>query len=131
MTRFFCLLAAGFGLSSCLRGGKDTCSATALEPVQAVSGPKTIAVNQTANFLITYLPQLTCNKLESVYEAQGSAPNTLLIGPRVTYTDCNCPANTVMAQATYAFKPTTPGTYYLNFVASNANGFIRDTLVVQ
>ena len=129
MTRFFCLLAAGLGLTSCLSSGKDRCSATALEPVQSVSGPKTIAVNQTANFLITYVPQLTCNRLESVYEAQGSVPNTLLIGPRVTYTDCNCPTNAVAAQATYAFKPTTAGTYYLNFVA--ANGYVTDTIVVQ
>jgi hypothetical protein len=131
MTRFFCFIAAAISLTSCLGSGKETCSATVMEPVQSVSGPKTIAVNQTASFLLTYLPQLTCGKLESVYESTGSTPNTLLVGPRVVYTDCNCPANTVVAQATYTFKPTTPGTYYLNFVASNATGFIRDTLVVQ
>jgi hypothetical protein len=131
MTRFFCFIATALTLTSCLSSGKDSCSATVLEPVQSVSGPKTIAVNQSANFLITYLPQVTCNRLETVYEATGSTPNTLLVGPRVTYTDCNCPANTLTAQATYTFKPTTAGTYYLNFVADNANGFIRDTLVVQ
>ena len=131
MTRFFCIATACLGLTSCLSGGKDTCSATVLEPVQSVSGPKTIAVNQTASFTITYLPQVTCNRLESVYEAAGNTPNTVLVGPRVTYTDCNCPTNTVVAQTTYTFKPTTAGTYYLNFTAANANGFIRDTLVVQ
>jgi hypothetical protein len=131
MTRFLCLLAAGFGLSSCLRGGQDNCSATILEPAQAVSGPKTIAVNQTASFLITYLPQTTCGKLASLYEAAGSLPNTRIIGPQVQYSDCNCPTNTVVAQATYTFKPTTPGTYYLSFVSTNAGGFITDTLVVQ
>ncbi len=129
MTRFFCLLAAGLGLTSCLGSGKETCAASALEPVQTVSGPKTIAVNQTASFLLTYVPQLTCNRLESVYETQGAAPNTLLIGPRVTYPDCTCPANTLPAQATYTFKPTAAGTYYLNFIA--ANGYITDTLVVN
>ena len=131
MTRFFCIAAACLGLTSCLGSGKDNCSATQLEPVQSVSGPKTVAVNQTATFLLTYLPQLTCSRLESVYEATGTATNTLLVGPRVTYTDCNCPANTVVAQATYTFKPTTAGTYYLNFIANNTNGFITDTLVVQ
>ena len=131
MTRFLCIAAAALSLTSCLSEPKNSCSATVMEPVQSVSGPKTIALNQTASFVLTYLPQLTCNKLESVYESAGSAPNTLLVGPRVVYTDCNCPANTVVAQATYTFKPTTAGTYYLNFVASNANGFIRDTLVVQ
>lgn len=131
MTRFFCLLAAGFGLSSCLRGGQENCSATILEPAQAVSGPKTIAVNQTASFLITYLPQTTCGKLASIYEAAGSLPNTRIIGPQVQYSDCNCPTNTVVAQATYTFKPTAAGTYYLSFASTNASGFITDTLVVQ
>ena len=131
MTRFFCLLVAGFGLSSCLRGGQENCSATILEPAQAVSGPKTIAVNQTASFLITYLPQTTCGKLASIYEAAGSLPNTRIIGPQVQYSDCNCPTNTVVAQATYTFKPTAAGTYYLSFVSNNAGGFIKDTLVVQ
>ena len=131
MTRFFCIATVCLGLTSCLGSGKDSCAATVLEPVQSVSGPKTIAVNQTASFLITYLPQLTCNRLESVYEVAGNTPNTFLVGPRVAYTDCNCPANTVVAQTTYNFKPTTAGTYYLNFAAANASGFIRDTLVVQ
>ena len=131
MTRFFCLAAACLGLTSCLSAGKDNCTATQLEPAQSVSGPKTVAVNQTANYLITYLPQLTCSRLETVYEATGTAANTLLIAPRVTYNDCNCPANTLAAQATYTFKPTTAGTYYLNFAANNATGFITDTVVVQ
>jgi cytochrome c oxidase assembly protein Cox11 len=131
MTRFLCIAAATLTLTSCLSGSKDSCSATVLEPVQAVSGPKTIAVNQKANFLVTYLPQVTCSKLETIYEAAGSTPNTYLVGPRVTYTDCNCPANTVVAQATYSFTPTKAGTYYLNFISTNANGFIADTLVVQ
>lgn len=131
MTRFFCFLVAGFGLSSCLRGGQENCSATILEPAQAVSGPKTIAVNQTANFLITYLPQTICGKLASIYETAGSLPNSRIIGPQVQYSGCNCPTNTVVAQATYTFKPTVAGTYYLSFPSTNAGGFITDTLVVQ
>ena len=129
MTRFFCLAAVCLSLTSCLKGGKDTCSATVLEPTLSVSGPKTVAVNQKANFVLSYLPQITCAKLESIYEAAGSGANTYVIGPRVNYTDCNCPTNTITAQATYAFTPTTAGTYYLNFVA--ANGYITDTLVAQ
>jgi len=131
MIRFFCFAATALTLTSCLGSGKESCSATVLEPVQSVSGPKMIAVNQTASFTIAYLPQLTCNQLESIYETAGTTPNTVLVGPRVTYTDCNCPTSSLTAQATYAFKPTTAGTYYLNFVANNADGFIRDTLVVQ
>lgn len=131
MTRFFCLLAAGFGLSSCLRGGQENCSATILEPAQAVSGPKTIAVNQTASFFITYLPQTTCGKLASIYETAGSQPNSRIIGPQVQYSGCNCPTNTTAVQATYTFTPTTAGTYYLNFASTKAGGFIIDTLVVQ
>ena len=131
MTRFFCIAAACLGLTSCLGTGKDSCTATVLEPAQSVSGPKTIAVNQSANFVITYLPQITCGKLSSIYEAPGNAANTYLIGPQVQYTDCNCPSNTAVAQATYTFKPATAGTYYLNFIASNASGFITDTLVVK
>jgi hypothetical protein len=131
MTRFLGIAAVALSLTSCLEGAKNTCSATVLEPVQSVSGPRVIGVNQKATFLLTYLPQVTCNKLENIYEAAGSAPNTYLVSPRVTYTDCNCPANTVLAQAAYSFTPTTTGTYYLNFASTNATGFVTDTLTVQ
>lgn len=131
MTRFFCLAAACLGLTSCLGSSKDTCSATVLEPVITATGPRTVTVNQKANFLITYLPQSTCGQLANIYEAAGSVANTYLIGPRVTYNDCNCPTNTVVTQATYSFTPTTAGTYYLNFVADNAQGYVTDTLVAQ
>ena len=131
MTRFLCIAAAALSLTSCLGSSKDTCSATILEPAVAATGPRTIAVNQKANFTITYLPQTTCGVLTSIYEAAGNANNTYLVGPQVSYSDCNCPSNSVTAQATYSFTPTKAGTYYLNFVANTATGFISDTLVAQ
>ena len=131
MPRFLLFAAACLGLTSCLGSSKDSCSATVLEPTITAVGPKTIAVNQQANFIITYLPQSTCGQLTSIYEAAGSVANSYLVGPRVTYNDCNCPANTATAQTTYSFTPTKAGTYYLNFIASNTSGFIVDTLVAQ
>ena len=131
MTRFICLAACGLTLTSCLKESKNNCSATILEPTIAAVGPKTVAVNQKATFSISYLPQITCGQLAGIYEAPGAAANTYLIGPQVAYTDCNCPTNTVAQQTTYSFTPPKAGTYYLNFVAANAAGYITDTLVAQ
>ena len=131
MTRFLSIAAASLALTSCLGSAKDTCSATILEPVVSATGPKTVAVNQKANFIITYLPQTSCGQLANIYEAAGNVANTYLIGPQVAYNDCNCPTNSTTAQTTYSFTPTKAGTYYLNFVANTASGFIADTLVAQ
>ncbi|HET9505693.1 MAG TPA: hypothetical protein VFO93_19265 [Hymenobacter sp.] len=131
MTRFFCFALASLGLTSCLGSAKNSCTATVLEPVTSATGPRTVAVNQKADFVISYVPQNTCGKLASIYEAAGNLPNSYLIGPQVVYNDCNCPTNTGAAQATYSFTPTKAGTYYLNFIASNSAGYVTDTLVAQ
>ncbi len=131
MTRFLSIAAASLALTSCLGSSKDTCSATILEPNVAVTGPKTVAVNQKADFILAYIPQNTCGQLASIYQATGNTANTYIIGPQVAYNDCNCPSNTATVQTVYSFTPTKAGTYYLNFVANTASGYIADTLVAQ
>lgn len=131
MTRFFCFAIACFGLTSCLGDAKSSCTATVMEPVTSATGPRTIAVNQKADFTISYVPQNTCGKLSRIVEAAGSVPNSYIISPEVTYSDCNCPSNTIAVQTTYSFTPTKAGTYYLRFIAANTSGYIADTLVAQ
>lgn len=131
MTRFFCIAAACLGLTGCLNKDTNTCSFTQVESAITATGPRTVAVNQTATFLVSYLPQSTCGTFQNFLEQATATANSYNVGARVSYSSCNCPATTVITQATYTFKPTRTGTYYLNFIASTTTGFITDTLVVQ
>lgn len=133
MTRFFCLAAAclSLGLSGCLGNDTSVCSTTQTEPVLTATGPRTIAVNQTATFAVSYLPQSSCATLNSFSEQADNVTNSVNVGVRVTYNGCDCPAVSTPAQAAYSFKPTKTGTYYLRFITATNLGYITDTLVVQ
>lgn len=122
------LAACTLGLTGCLDGGANTCSQTVTEPATNVTGPKTVAVNQDAIFTIDYPIESSCGKSNGALDqAQG---NTHYIGVQVVYDGCNCPQIVTAKQATYTFKPTQAGTYFLKFTAAN-NAFITDTLVAK
>ncbi len=129
MIRFFCLVAAGFSLTSCLSKDTNVCTATQVEPVISAIGPKTASVNQTVTYTVSYAPLSTCGNFDGFTEQSGAAANTLVVGTRVKYSSCDCPVSTAVKLTTYTVKPTQAGTYYLNFIS--ANGYIADTLVVQ
>lgn len=135
MTRFFYLAAAttclSLGLTGCLSKDNSTCSVTQIEPILTATGPRTIAVNQTANFALSYIPLSACGAFSDFFEQSDNVSNSVNVGVRVNYSDCNCPASSTITQATYAFKPTKTGTYYLRFITATNIGYITDTLVVQ
>ncbi|MGI4866377.1 MAG: hypothetical protein ACRYFZ_20795 [Janthinobacterium lividum] len=131
MTRFFCIAAAGLSLTGCLNKDANTCSVTQVEPALTATGPRTIAVNQTATFQVSYIPQSTCGTFDSFAEQATGTANTYAVGARVKYNSCDCPPSTTITQSAYTFKPTKAGTYYFNFIAGTGTGFITDTLVAQ
>lgn len=125
--KYYLLAALGLGATSCLNVGPDKCDTTLLTPITAVSGPKTIAVNQPAAYSLTYMPAGGCGTLANLTEQ--SSGNTRAIGVNVNYASCSCATAAVSAQTTYTFQPTQAGTYYLKFVGDNA--YIVDTLVAK
>lgn len=129
MIRFFCLVAAGLSLTSCLSKDANVCTATQIEPVSSAVGPKTASVNQTVTYTINYAPLSTCGDFDGFVEQAGATANTRVVGTRVKYSSCDCPASTAVKLTTYTLKPTQAGTYYLNFISTT--GYIADTLVVQ
>ncbi|RYY09473.1 MAG: hypothetical protein EOO36_22180 [Cytophagaceae bacterium] len=134
MTRFFYLAAAtglSLGLTGCLGNGTTTCSVTQTEPILTATGPRTIALNQTAAFTVSYLPQSSCATLDGFSEQSDNVTNSVNVGVRITYNGCDCPALSTPAQTTYSFKPTKTGTYYLRFITAANIGYITDTLTVQ
>ena len=125
--KYYLLAALALGATSCLNVGPDTCNTTLATPITNVSGPKTVAVNQSASYSLTYLPAGGCGTLANLSEQV--AGTTRAIGVNVAYTSCSCSTTAASAQTTYTFQPTQTGTYYLRFVSDNA--YIIDTLVVQ
>ena len=126
MTRYFCFAASCLSLTSCLSSGDSVCSTNTIVPAVAVSGPKTVTVNQPAVYTIDYELGACGSFINLAEQVLG---NSHLVGVNVQYNGCNCPNTVTQEQATYTFKPTQPGTYYLQFAANNGN--IKDTLVVN
>ncbi|GAA4493622.1 hypothetical protein GCM10023172_02400 [Hymenobacter ginsengisoli] len=125
--KYYLLAFVALSATSCLNVGPDSCNTTLLTPVTSVSGPKTIAVNQTATYSLSYLPAGGCGTLANLTEQNSG--NTRAISVNVNYTNCSCPTAAVPGQTTYTFQPTQAGTYYLKFVGINT--YIVDTLVAQ
>ena len=126
MTRTICFAALGLSLTSCLDGGDRVCRTTTILPATAVTGPKTVAVNQPAVYTIDYELGACGSFINIAEQVLGSSR---LVGVNMQYDGCNCPSTVTQERATYTFQPTQPGTYYLQFAASNGN--IKDTLVVK
>lgn len=126
----FALSALSLPLTSCLKTQADTCQVTLITPIVKAVGPKTVAVNQPAAFLLDYLPGTGCGVLDAISEqGQATASNTRTINVSVRYSSCNCAVPATPLQTTYTFVPTQAGTYYLKFVANN--GYLIDTLVAR
>ena len=116
-------------LTSCLKTEADTCQVTLLTPIVKAVGPKTVAVNQPATYLLDYLPGNGCGILNALSEQGQGVASTRTVSVSVSYTSCNCTAPATPLQTTYNFVPTQAGTYYLKFVANN--GYLIDTLVAK
>ncbi|MDJ0366844.1 hypothetical protein QMK33_16955 [Hymenobacter sp. H14-R3] len=128
---FAALALSAFSLTSCLKTQADTCEVILTTPIVKAVGPKTIAVNQPATYLLDYLPGTGCGVFDALSE-QGQSPantNTRTINVTVRYSTCNCAVPATPLQTTYNFVPTQAGTYYLKFVANN--GYLIDTLVAK
>ncbi len=126
----FCsFILAALGLTSCLKSRPSECHSTVVAPLLSINGPKTVAVNQAANFALTYTLAGSCGKFNSVNDEAVATPNTRVVSVQVDYEGCNCPQTTIPAQVIYTFQPTKAGTYYFQFAAGTS--FITDTLVVK
>ena len=122
------LTACALALTGCLSNNANTCSQTLTAPASTVAGPKTVAVNQPATFLINYPIESPCGKSNGALEQV--IGTTRYVGVQVVYDGCNCPLLTSQSQTSYTFTPTQVGTYFLKF-SSGTNAYITDTLVVQ
>lgn len=122
---------SSLSLASCLESRTDTCEFILTTPIVKAVGPKTVAVNQPATYLLDYLPGTGCGVFDALSE-QGQSPtntNTRTINVSVRYSTCTCTQPAAPMQTTYNFVPTQAGTYYLKFVANN--GYLVDTLVAK
>ena len=123
-----CAALAAFGLTSCLNGQEPTCTSSAYAPIVGALGPKTVAVNQAAVFVLSYALGSSCGSFGSVVAVPNG--NVLQIGVMGAYNGCSCSATTAISQTSYQFQATAPGTYLLQFLTTN-NTFITDTVVVK
>jgi hypothetical protein len=123
------LALSSLSLTSCLKDASDTCQFILTTPIVKAVGPKTVAVNQPATFLLDYLPGNGCGVLDALSEQGQGAANTRTVNVSVRYNSCNCTVPATPMQTTYNFVPTQAGTYYLKFVANN--GYLIDTLVAK
>ncbi len=126
---FAALALSVISLPSCLKTEADTCQVTLITPIVKAVGPRTVAVNQPATYLLDYLPGNGCGTLNALSEQGQSAANTRTVSVSVSYASCSCTAPAAALQTTYNFVPTQAGTYYLKFVANN--GYLIDTLVAK
>ena len=123
----FATLAA-LSLTGCLNAQEPKCTSTAYAPIVSAIGPRTVAVNQAATFVLGYALGSDCGTFGSVVAVPSG--NTLQIGVMGTYNGCACNASTTISQTSYQFQVTQPGTYILQFLTTN-NTFITDTVVVK
>lgn len=126
---FATLALSSFSLVSCVESQTDTCQVTLTTPIVKAVGPKTVAVNQPAAYVLDYLPGTGCGVLDAISEQGQTATNTRTVSVSVRYGSCNCAVPATPLQTTYNFVPTQAGTYYLKFVANN--GYLIDTLVAK
>ena len=126
--KYLFFAATFLSLSSCLSNKGDTCQATVIAPALGAAGPKTVAVNQPAAFVLRYQIFNGCGKYAGLQEASNGG-DTRLVGVGVRYDGCVCTQVVTDAQATYTFQPTQAGTYYLKF--ATATGYLIDTLVAK
>ncbi|QJD94945.1 hypothetical protein HH214_03140 [Mucilaginibacter robiniae] len=96
--------------------------------VASVSGPTTTSVNQEVSYLVTWPHSRTYTAFRNFKtDTLGQTSHITL------YVDSNscqtCIVNTTTA--TYKFKPTAKGTYYLKFLGRDSTHTIVDTVTVK
>ncbi|MGI4736556.1 MAG: hypothetical protein ACRYG7_15375 [Janthinobacterium lividum] len=131
MKSFLTLASAVLGaltLTSCFASQEPTCSYSSYAPIVRVVGPKVVGVNQAAVFVLGYVLGADCGTFSSITAVPNG--NVQQIGVMGLYNGCACNQTTTVLQTSYQFQATTPGTYYLQFLATN-NTFITDTVVVK
>lgn len=131
MKHFLTLSSIALGaisLSSCLAAQEPACNSSAYAPIVSAIGPKTVAVNQAAVFVLGYALGADCGSFGGVTAVPNG--NVLQIGVTGLYNGCACNSTTTVSNTSYQFQVSTPGTYYLQFLTAN-NTFITDTLVVK
>lgn len=96
--------------------------------IVSVSGPTTTFVNQEATYLVTWPHSRTYTAFHGF--KTDTLGQTHLITLLVDSSSCQtCKVNT--ASATYKFKPSGKGTYYLKFSGRDSSHTIVDTLTVK
>jgi len=127
----FAALAASAG---CQALQEPVCDSQQLAPIVQATGPRTATVNQLVSYALSVKLGNSCGAFDTLVVSTGNnktGPITQQIGARGHYVGCSCQADTMaVTTATYQFRPSRAGTYYLQFL-SRQSRFLIDTLVVQ
>lgn len=127
LTVAFAALSA-LSLTGCLTSQEPTCISSAYAPIVSAIGPRTVAVNQAATFVIGYALGSSCGAFGSIVAVpNGNVQQIAIMG---SYNGCACSTTSTISQTSYQFQAATPGTYLLQFLTAN-NTFITDTVVVR
>ncbi|MES2772936.1 MAG: hypothetical protein V4722_02040 [Bacteroidota bacterium] len=121
-----CVVVATLILSACKKQ-PDECILYSTAQVTKVTGPRTVSVNQEADFTLKYILRDGCGRFENLQST--SSGNTITISLLATYQGCMCTDILLGGEATYKFKSSLPGVYYLNFVQPNKTLLIDSVIV--
>ncbi|NCD70684.1 putative periplasmic lipoprotein [Mucilaginibacter agri] len=124
-------------LAACRKGDVKplavACADTLQHDIVSVSGPTKTTVNKETTFDISWKAINGCDQFVNL--TQDSAENLIYIKAFASHDSCSVcetPASTYKT-ASYKFKATKAGTYYLKFYKSGSDSLtiITDTLLVE
>lgn len=126
---FFLLFVSFLFLVSCHKNdNRNVVSSPSPSPVTKVEGPDSIPVNQEASFMISYYLINSCGRFERVEGI--TLGDTTTVNVVAKYEGSVCSDVLLNGEATYLFKSSKPGTYYLKFWKS-INSYLVDSIVVR
>lgn len=130
MKRSFAVLMAVaiLSLTGCFKDPVDgECVSYHSAPVTKVEGPSTAGINQEIDLLVSFTCSNGCGQFGTFEKL--TDVDTIHINVLAKYQGCVCTYDVPVRQATYKFKASQAGTYYLKFRQAE-NNILTDTITV-
>jgi len=126
--KFVAIIIITATIAACsVDNGVQECTYNQVNPITAVAGPDTVAVDEEITFEVTIKMSNECGELQRFTETNGFPKN---ISALVIYNDCQCGSTTVSVTEPYTFTASATGTYELKFMTANAGTPIIKTITV-
>ena len=122
------LLISGCSLDD---GGSDNCYYIGYASVSGVTGPETVAVNESAVFEVDFVVLSDCGDFVRFQVSNPSVSGFRTVSPVVAYTGCQCAEIATTETEQFTFQVAEAGEYELRFPTSNTSYITKIITVTE